>query len=140
VTQETQEAAAVAARIDISTSAGHNLLALLLLLLGGDDWSGTDIDCGLVAYGHAERQGLVKPFGNPDPLTELGRKVAELLRPKPWTAALSSPVTGCRPMLFGPDSLGVARFISLEVAQRVAGCMTAEAERNARAYKGEAGS
>jgi hypothetical protein len=75
-----RDAETIAAGIDIDTSAGWNLRAALLISTdGGYPWaSAPDVD-GLLA--RAVDLGLMFDGGG---LTQLGREVAEQLRPLPW--------------------------------------------------------
>jgi hypothetical protein len=118
-------AAAIASGIDTSTVAGHNLRALLLRLLDGDDdgpWQIKDF-ANLRGLGISEGPGL-GTFA----LTPLGREVAERLRPVPWLVAQDvwlvepSGVNGCH--------IG-------NIAPRVAALLTADDLRAAKAYRVE---
>lgn len=75
------DARIIAAQIDTSTVAGHNLRALLLRLADGDDWRGC-----VTAADSAEYRHLICNFFSREPveLTPLGRDVAELLRPEAY--------------------------------------------------------
>jgi hypothetical protein len=78
----TQDAATIAASIDLASVAGHNLRALLLRLLDGEDWA--------PSAHHEQVGGALRRADACDlldidcRLTPLGREVAELLRPNPW--------------------------------------------------------
>ncbi len=79
----TQDAATIAASIDLASVAGHNLRAMLLRRLLGENIHDGDDD------GHAVLQALnlESGLGLVDLgvfLTPLGRDVAEWMRPKPW--------------------------------------------------------
>jgi hypothetical protein len=87
----TQDAAEIAASIDLATTAGWNLRALLLRLLDGDGWRvpGREHAVGggvLDMLTECVHAGLVDyPNLHSTPgLTPLGREVAERLRPVPW--------------------------------------------------------
>lgn len=68
----------IAASIDTSTVAGHNLRALLLRLLDGDIWQGEGSESTWSRL-HASFASLVEHDGDATDLTPLGREVAELL-------------------------------------------------------------
>jgi hypothetical protein len=81
----TTDAAAIAAQIDTATTAGHNLRALLLRLLDGESLRQEGFSGVLMVLEQAESLGLADT-DHACTLTPLGREVAELLRPAPWSA------------------------------------------------------
>jgi hypothetical protein len=148
---ETDSASIVAASIDLASVAGHNLLALLLRLAANqrsDDISSYDpafktaLALGLGAW-PAPRDDLEIKTQPPFILTPLGREVAELLRPKPWTAGrIGSFVSLDRPdgtaiSLAGENGPHKADTLYAE-ADRIAVLLTQDDLRVAKTYRTEA--
>ncbi len=147
-------AATIASQIDTTTVAGHNLRALLLRMLDGDDDSGFWNGRGRVFSPHACPRLAIAPgvlvefkpgakLGGVLALTPLGREAAERLRPEPWRAepfddfgrvvwrVANVPYRTADAQTFCEDHVH---------AERLAALLTADDLRAAKAYRTEAGS
>ncbi len=119
------DAATVAASIDIATVDGWNLRALLLRLLDGTRhdaprglWAGLS-DLGLID----DERGFVTP---------LGREVAEQLRPKPWKVTTDRGF----PRLLHPNGdFAFEAAGELDLCRRIAKLLDADDEREVKRYK-----
>ncbi len=127
-----QDQAAIARAIPVDTIDGHNLRAFLLRRLDGDSLGGTVFS----VWEQAKRLGLTVG----DNLTTLGREVAELLRPRPWSARQTNVVRykntymGC---LLYPDGEEAAEFGLFADAQRAAELFTKADLDAAKSYRME---
>lgn len=127
----TPTAADIAAQIDTTTVAGHNLRAMLLRRLDGDAWRPDDGERDAYRAGRdlADALGLVDLDLL---LTRLGREVAERLRPEPWHGEeMDSGVYLVRP---NTSALQLRGALIGEV-ERIAALLTADDLRAAKAYK-----
>jgi hypothetical protein len=143
----TQDAATIAASIDLASVAGHNLRALLLRLADGEEWNA---DVLLVeVIGELERLSLGgRPFtgAHARGLTPLGREVAELLRPVPWGVGETdvadpsqSVAPNYVPCLLTPtgDESGVFAEDAPTVVHRIAALLTRDDLDAAKTYRTE---
>jgi hypothetical protein len=116
--------AEIAASIDLTTTDGHNLRALLL----NEGKSVAPI--GIMA--RAELLGLVEWRD----LTPLGREVAELLRPVPWRTAWQWESNTWR-VLSGTDPGWICGGCTEQAAGLIARLLTEHGEREAKQYRTE---
>ncbi len=126
----TQDAATIAASIGLASVAGHNLRALLLRLLDGEDWRVVSAGADANAFISARTRGFVPPAYSAD-LTPLGREVAERLRPVPWAAM------GCNVWRGGLVRRESATCIEPGIAKRIAALFTQDDLRAAKTYRTE---
>ena len=129
------DAATIAASINVSTVEGHNLRALLLRLLAGDD-DCEDTPSGWALADDAERDAVglglaVEPVGA-GVLTPLGREVAAALRPEPWRVIVLEDEWG---VALGRSGFAAVRCKYERDAQRIAELFTADATARAKTYQ-----
>jgi hypothetical protein len=123
------DAETIAASIDLATTAGHNLRALLLRLADGDPWRGDARGSSRAASERGAALGLldvVHAFA----LTPLGREVAERLRPVPWT----SPGTNYG-WLVDPSGETAGQLDRADVAEHIAELLTKADAEEAKGYR-----
>jgi hypothetical protein len=134
----TQDAATIAASIDLASVAGHNLRALFLRLADEDPWIGDvrNQSAACDAWGLAERLGLT--LHDSPSLTPLGREVAERLRPVPWRVCdASGPRQKRRVLSIWQGSRSVASCWDDADAGRIAALLTQDDLRAAKTYRTE---
>jgi hypothetical protein len=141
----TQDAASIAASIDVSTTAGWNLRALLLRMADGQDWRA--VPWGSAAW--ARQRGTRQPDNEallladdmglaigrdpaPEHLTPLGREVAERMRPKPWT---TKPGGYGGEMLVDPEGFTKVVHPGIALAMRCADLLTRDDLDKAKTYR-----
>jgi hypothetical protein len=119
-------ASEIVEQIDLATAEGWNLRAMLLRGLAGKhirDRGNADV----AACVEAEALGLIETSFHVS-LTDLGREVAEILRPKPWSVPDQL-------WLYDSDNWPAAKFEGSALARRVAELLTADDMRAATNYK-----
>ena len=135
------DAATIAASIDLGSVAGHNLRALLLRLLDGDEQESIHAHCS--EYWAAEDDadalavglGLSVPPVGAQSLTILGRDVAEQLRPVQWRVEGE----GASWALYGDGEASRLNFAPQPLPDRIAALLTADDLARAKAYRTEPG-
>jgi hypothetical protein len=138
----TPDAATLAAGIDTTAVAGHNLRALLLRLADGDRWRDDEAETRPVTlpWNRAAELGL----SYMGVLTTLGSDVVDRLRPVPWTVGetdIADPSQSVAPNLVpclvtpAGDESGVFADDAPSLVQRIAALLTADDLRAAKAYR-----
>lgn len=109
----------------------HNLRAMLLRLADGDDLPHGLWDLQAKIFAMGRRRGLITSLDGVAELTDLGRKVAELLRPKPWIAT-HAIVHG---HVYYPSGEIAFQVLDRALADRVAELLTADELARAKTYQ-----